>query len=50
MRQGATLSLIVKKYHADGRKYVALLEGNSSRVAHRDKIYPGMVVNVPALG
>ena len=50
VRQGDTLSLIAKKYYGSGRKYVALLEANSSRLAHPDKIYPGMVVNIPALG
>ena len=47
---GDTLSLIAKKYYGNGRKYVALLEANSSRLAHPDKIYPGMVVNIPAVG
>ena len=50
VRQGDTLSLIAKKYYGNGRKYLALLEANSSRLAHPDKIYPGMVVNIPALG
>lgn len=50
VRPGDTLSLIAKKYYGNGRKYVALLEANSSRLAHPDKIYPGMVVNIPAVG
>ena len=50
VRQGDTLSLIAKKYYGNGRKYLALLEANSSQLNHPDKIYPGMVVTVPALG
>ena len=48
--KGDTLSAIAKKYYGNGRKYLALLEANSSQLTHPDKIYPGMVVNVPALG
>jgi Flp pilus assembly protein TadD len=50
VRQGDTLSLIAKKYYGNGRKYLALMEANRTTVAHPDKIYPGMVVRVPALG
>jgi Flp pilus assembly protein TadD len=50
VRHGDTLSLIAKKYYGNGRKYVALLEANSSKLAHPDKIYPGMVVTIPTLG
>jgi cytochrome c-type biogenesis protein CcmH/NrfG len=49
VRHGDTLSLIAKKYYGNGRKYVALMEANRTTVAHPDKIYPGMVVHIPAL-
>jgi nucleoid-associated protein YgaU len=45
-----TLSLIAKKYYGNARKYVALAEANRGTLPHPDKIYPGMVVNIPALG
>ena len=50
VRQGDTLSLIAKKYYGNGRKYLALMEANRTTLAHPDKIYPGMVVRIPALG
>ena len=40
VRQGDTLSLIAKKYYGNGRKYVALLEANSSRLAIRTRSIP----------
>lgn len=50
VRQGDTLSKIAKKYYGNGRKYLALMEANRTTLAHPDRIYPGMVVRVPALG
>ena len=50
VRHGDTLSLIAKKYYGNARKYVALVEANRGPLPHPDKIYPGMVVNIPALG
>ena len=50
VRQGDTLSAIAKKYYGNGRKYAALLAANSGTLADPDKIYPGMVVSIPALG
>jgi nucleoid-associated protein YgaU len=50
VRHGDTLSLIAKKYYGNARKYVALAEANRGTLPHPDKIYPGMVVNIPALG
>jgi Flp pilus assembly protein TadD len=49
VRHGDTLSLIAKKYYGNGRKYVALVDANRATLAHPDKIYPGMVVRIPAL-
>jgi nucleoid-associated protein YgaU len=49
VRHGDTLSLIAKKYYGNARKYVALAEANRGTLPHPDKIYPGMVVNIPAL-
>jgi Flp pilus assembly protein TadD len=49
VRHGDTLSMIAKKYYGNGRKYVAIMEANKTTVAHPDKIYPGMVVHIPAL-
>jgi Flp pilus assembly protein TadD len=50
VRQGDTLSKIAKKYYGNGRKYLALMDANRTTLAHPDKIYPGMVVRIPALG
>ena len=50
VRQGDTLSKIAKRYYGNGRKYLALMEANKTTLAHPDRIYPGMVVRVPALG
>jgi Flp pilus assembly protein TadD len=49
VRHGDTLSMIAKKYYGNGRKYIAIMEANKTTVAHPDKIYPGMVVHIPAL-
>ena len=50
VRQGDTLSKIAKRYYGNGRKYLALMEANRMTLTHPDRIYPGMVVRVPALG
>ena len=47
---GDTLSKIAKEHYGDAMKYPAIFEANKPMLEHPDKIYPGQVLRIPALG
>ncbi len=47
---GDTLSKIAKEHYGDAMKYPAIFEANKPMLEHPDKIYPGQVLRLPALG
>jgi len=47
---GDYLSKIAKKHYGDANKYHAIFEANKPMLSDPDKIYPGQVLRIPALG
>ena len=47
---GDYLSKISKKVYGDANKYNVIFEANTPMLEHPDKIYPGQVLVIPALG
>jgi nucleoid-associated protein YgaU len=50
VERGDTLSKISKKVYGDSMKYPVIFEANKPMLSHPDKIYPGQVLRIPALG
>ncbi len=50
VQSGDTLSKISKAQYGDPMKYNAIFEANRPMLTHPDKIYPGQVLRIPALG
>lgn len=50
VEKGDTLSKIAKEYYGDMMKYPTIFEANKPMLTHPDKIYPGQVLRIPALG
>jgi len=47
---GDTLSKIAKKFYGNAMKYPVIFEANKPMLKDPDKIYPGQVLRIPALG
>lgn len=50
VQKGDTLSAIAKKHYGDANKYPQVFEANKPMLDSPDKIYPGQVLRLPALG
>uniref|UniRef100_UPI003A9A3E03 peptidoglycan-binding protein LysM n=1 Tax=Stappia sp. TaxID=1870903 RepID=UPI003A9A3E03 len=50
VEKGDTLWAVSKKAYGDGSKYMAIFEANKPMLSDPDKIYPGQVLRIPALG
>lgn len=50
VQKGDTLSKIAKEVYGSAGKYPIIFEANKPMLAHPDKIYPGQVLRIPALG
>lgn len=50
VRRGDTLWKVASAHYGDGNKYQFLFEANRPMLSHPDKIYPGQVLRIPALG
>lgn len=50
VQKGDTLSKIAKEVYGSAGKYPVIFEANKPMLAHPDKIYPGQVLRIPALG
>jgi len=48
--KGDTLWAVAEKAYGDGSKYQAIFEANRPMLSDPDKIYPGQVLRIPALG
>ncbi|UCD25120.1 MAG: LysM peptidoglycan-binding domain-containing protein, partial [Gemmatimonadota bacterium] len=48
--RGDSLSKIAKEFYGDYKQYPAIFEANRPMLEHPDKIYPGQVLRIPALG
>ena len=49
VQKGDTLQKISKKYFGTTKKWVKIFEANKDTMSGPDKIYPGKVINIPAL-
>ncbi len=47
---GDTLSKIAKQFYGNAMKYPVIFEANRPMLENPDKIYPGQVLRIPALG
>lgn len=50
VEKGDTLWAVSSKAYGDGSKYMAIFEANKPMLSDPDKIYPGQVLRIPALG
>ncbi|MEZ5466430.1 MAG: LysM peptidoglycan-binding domain-containing protein [Lysobacterales bacterium] len=50
VQKGDTLSKIAKEVYGNAGKYPIIFEANQPMLSHPDKIYPGQVLRIPALG
>lgn len=50
VEKGDTLSKIAKEVYGNAGKYQIIFEANKPMLSHPDKIYPGQVLRIPALG
>jgi len=50
VKSGDYLSKISKRVYGDAMKYNIIFEANRPMLKHPDKIYPGQVLIIPALG
>ena len=52
VQKGDTLWAIAEKQYGkgNGAKYTVIFEANTPMLTHPDKIYPGQVLRIPALG
>lgn len=50
VQKGDTLSKIAKEVYGNAGKYPIIFEANKPMLSHPDKIYPGQVLRIPALG
>ncbi len=50
VERGDTLWAIASTHYGNGSKYNAIFEANTPMLSHPDKIYPGQVLRIPALG
>ncbi len=50
VERGDSLSKIAKRVYGDALKYPVIFEANRPMLSHPDKIYPGQVLRIPALG
>ena len=48
--KGDTLSKIAKAVYGNANKYTVIFEANKPMLKDPDKIYPGQVLRIPALG
>ncbi len=50
VQTGDSLWRIAEAHYRDGVKYKEIFEANRPMLTHPDKIYPGQVLRIPALG
>ena len=50
VQPGDSLSKISKAHYGDAMKYMAIFEANKPMLKDPDRIYPGQVLRIPALG
>ena len=50
VESGDSLSKIAKEVYGDAMKYPVIFEANKPMLKDPDKIYPGQVLRIPALG
>ena len=50
VERGDTLSKISKEHYGDANQYPLIFEANKPMLQDPDKIYPGQVLRIPALG
>ncbi|NQS99473.1 MAG: LysM peptidoglycan-binding domain-containing protein [Candidatus Omnitrophica bacterium] len=49
VRKGDTLQKISQKFYGTTKKWSALFEANKDRLKSPDKVYPGQLLNIPAV-